>query len=92
MKSETRSSWREGAIETVESWRKRGCEFASIVDGVPIPWDRAPVQLVMRRAKRRGLKVLSLAEPAHLELILAAILSCSEFGVDRPTVVRGGSA
>jgi len=46
----------------------------------------------MQEAQRRGYEVLSLANGVHVKLVLDAILSCIELGLDPSTFVRGGSA
>ena len=71
---------RRGAIEAVDSWRQRGCEYASIIDGVPRPWEPRPVAYIALEASSRGVKLLSLANADHVAAIVDAIchyIECS---------------
>jgi hypothetical protein len=73
--------WRAAAQKTVEAWKASGREFVSIVDGVPSPWDPVPIKVIMAEARRRRLGVLCLADPRHVEAIVAAIGACFERAV-----------
>lgn len=64
---------RRGAINAVDTWRQLGCEYASILDGVPRPWDPKPFARIRADAALRGIEVLSLANAEHVESLLAAI-------------------
>ena len=64
---------RRGAIEAVDAWRQIGCEYASILDGRPRPWDPRPIAGISAEAALRGIEVLSLANADHVESILTAI-------------------
>jgi hypothetical protein len=94
---------RRGAIQAVGSWRDRGCEYASIIDGVPRPWARKSFKIIFADAERRGVKLLSLANGDHVESILAAIFEYVEHSLIAsqaeaelrklgPVVARGGDA
>ena len=76
--------WRAAAQKTVEAWKASGREFVSILDGVPSPWDPVPIKVIMAEARRRRLDVLCLADPSHVETIVAAIGAC----FDRAIAVR----
>jgi hypothetical protein len=73
MNPDIHSLTRRGAIDTVDSWRKRGCEYASIVDGLPRPWDPEPLERITANAASRGVELLSLANDEHVARILTAI-------------------
>jgi hypothetical protein len=75
MFKESEEAARRGAREAIAIWKARGCEFASIVDGLPTPWGEQPIKLIMADARRRRLEVLSLADPSHVELLVAAIFA-----------------
>ena len=75
MKREIQELTRQGALEAIGAWRERGCEFVSIVDGVPRPWARKPIEVIFADAEQRGVEVLSLANNDHVKSILAAISS-----------------
>ena len=101
MKLEIRKRTLLGALEAIGAWRERGCEFVSIVDGVPRPWDPKPIELIFADAGQRGLEVLSLANSDHVRSILAAILdyverslgaSRTEAGVRKTGTARRGNA
>ncbi|HWZ89181.1 MAG TPA: hypothetical protein VNW92_10035 [Polyangiaceae bacterium] len=62
------------------------------MDGVPTPWEPKPIKLIMEEAERRRFEVLSLANTAHVKLVLDAILSCIELRLDPSAFVRRGSA
>src|SRR6187402_3237455 len=64
---------RRGAMEAVDSWRQRGCEYASIIEGVPRPWEPRAVALIGLEAATRGVELLSLANPDHVASIVDAI-------------------
>ena len=64
---------RRGAVDAVAAWRKVGCEYASIVDGMPRPWDPKPLARISAEASQRGVEVLSLTNAEHVENILTAI-------------------
>lgn len=64
---------RRGALDTVDSWRRLGCEYASILEGVPRPWDPKPVAHISADAAQRGIEVLSLSNADHVAAIVAAI-------------------
>jgi hypothetical protein len=90
----------QGALEAIGAWRERGCEFVSIVDGVPRPWPRKPIEVIFAEAEQRGVEVLSLTNNDHVKSILAAIsnyversLRASRAEVRRPqaVVARRGS-
>jgi hypothetical protein len=94
---------RRGAIDAVDAWRQLGCEYASILDGVPRPWDPKPLARISADAALRGIEVLSLANAAHVESILEAIcryiersLSASQAQAETrklgALLTRGGSA
>jgi hypothetical protein len=94
---------RRGAIQTVGSWRDRGCEYASIIDGVPRPWAPKSFALIFADAEQRGVELLSLADGAHVKSILAAIYQYVEHSLiaaqaeaelrkSGRIVVRGGDA
>ncbi len=78
MKQEIQEMTRRGALAALGSWRKLGCEYASIVDGVPRPWDPKAVELIDVEAKQRGVEVLSLTNDDHVKSILAAIVDYVE--------------
>jgi hypothetical protein len=78
MKLEVREMIRQGAIEAVGSWKERGSEYASIVDGVPRPWSPKSVKLTFADAEQRGVELLSLANGDHVKSILAAIFEYVE--------------
>jgi hypothetical protein len=73
MKREIQELTRQAALESIGAWRERGCEFVSIFDGIPRPWDRKPIELIFADAEQRGVEVLSLANNDHVKSILAAI-------------------
>lgn len=73
MKQEVLEITRQGAIQTVGSWRARGCEYVSIIDGVPRPWAPKSFKLIFADAEQRGVALLSLANGDHVKSILAAI-------------------
>jgi hypothetical protein len=73
MKQEIRELARQGAVAAVGSWRELGCEYVSIVDGMPRPWDPSALESVGLEARQRGVEVLSLANDDHVASILAAI-------------------
>jgi hypothetical protein len=100
VKREIQELTRQGALESIGAWRERGCEFVSIVDGVPRPWARKSIELIFADAEQRGVEVLSLANNDHVKTILAAIsnyversLRASRAEVHRPgaVVARRGS-
>ena len=64
---------RSGAVAAVAAWRKLGCEYASIIDGMPRPWDPKPLVQIRAEAAQRGVAVLALDDGAHVELVLSAI-------------------
>ena len=64
---------RRGALAAVGSWRELGFEYASIVDGMPRPWDPRVIDFIELEADQRGVEVLSLANEDHVRSILAAI-------------------
>lgn len=78
MKLEVLEIARQGAIRAVGSWRDRGCEYASIIDGVPRPWAPNWFQLIVAEAEQRGVELLSLANGDHVKSILAAIFEFVE--------------
>src|SRR6188768_3328677 len=61
MKQEVLEITRQGAIQAVGSWRARGCEYVSIIDGVPRPWAPKSFKLIFADAEQRGVELLSLA-------------------------------
>jgi len=69
---------RQGAIEAIAAWREGGCEYASIVDGVPRPWPPKPFELIVAEAKQRNVELLSLTNRDHVESIIAAIIAYVE--------------
>ena len=73
MNLEIHEMTRRGAINAVDSWRQLGCEYASILDGMPRPWDPRPLPCISVDAALRGVDVLSLANADHVESILSAI-------------------
>ena len=73
MKLEVLEITHQGAIQAVGSWRDRGCEYASIVDGVPLPWAPKSFKLIFADAEQRGVELLSLANGDHVTSILVAI-------------------
>lgn len=73
-----------GSREIVESWRARGRDFVSIVDGCPTPWDRMPLKDIMASAKQRRLEVLCLADPSHVEIVIAAMLAYLALHLGKP--------
>ena len=73
MKVEVLEITRQGAIQAVGSWRDSGCEYASIIDGVPRPWAPKSFELIFDDAQQRGVELLSLANGDHVNSILAAI-------------------
>ena len=78
MKPEIEELMRQGAINAVGSWRAQGCKYASIVDGVPRPWDPRPTELIFADAAQRGVEVLSLANTDHVTSIRSAIFKYIE--------------
>jgi hypothetical protein len=78
MKQEIQEMTRRGALAAVGSWRELGFEYASIVDGVPRPWDPKLSEQIDLEARQRGVEVLSLANQDHVESILAAIFAYVE--------------
>jgi hypothetical protein len=103
MNNEIQEMTRKGALEAIGSWRTLGCEYASIVDGVPRPWDPKAVELIDLEAQQRGVEVLSLANEEHVRSILAAIFAYVERSLNAsqtaaelrkigPRVARGGIA
>lgn len=64
---------RRGAIQAVESWRRRGCEYASVIEGVPRPWEPRAIEHIALEAASRGVEVLSLSNAEHLAALVAAI-------------------
>lgn len=92
MKFETTKSLRECAVEILHKWRERGCEFVSITDGVPTPWEPGPIKLIMAQAERHRVEVLSLADPIHVERVLNALLECIELGLSPTSFAQRGSA
>jgi hypothetical protein len=78
MNQEIQEMTRRGALAAVGSWRELGCEYVSIVDGVPRPWDPKAVALIDLEAQQRGVEVLSLTNDDHVESILAAIVEYVE--------------
>jgi hypothetical protein len=78
MKHEIQEMTRRGALAAVGSWRDLGCEYASIVDGMPRPWDPKAVELIDVEARQRGVEVLSLTNDDHVKSILAAIVEYVE--------------
>ena len=64
---------RRGAVDAVAAWRKLGSEYASIVEGMPRPWDPKPIEQINAEAAQRGVAVLSLSNAQHVERILCAI-------------------
>jgi hypothetical protein len=86
MRGELAEHWRAVARKTVGAWKADGREFASIVDGVPTPWDSAPIKVIMAEAQRRHLDVLCLAEPSHVEAIVTAICACFDSATDVPAL------
>jgi len=93
VKREIQELTRQGALEAIGAWRERGCEFVSIVDGVPRPWPRKPIELICADAEQRGVEVLSLANNDHVKSILAAISSYVELSlrVSRAELGRPGA-
>jgi hypothetical protein len=73
MKLEVREVIRQGAIQAVGLWVARGCEYASMVDGMPRPWSPKSFKLISADAEQRGVELLSLANGDHVKSILAAI-------------------
>lgn len=73
MKPQIRELARQGAIEALGSWKQLGCEYVSIVDGVPRPWKSKSVAQIFAEAQARGVEVLSLDNRDHVSNILAAI-------------------
>ncbi|HEY5374566.1 MAG TPA: hypothetical protein VIK01_12840 [Polyangiaceae bacterium] len=78
MKPEVLEITRQGAINAVGSWRDRGCEYASIIDGIPRPWPPKSFKLIFADAEQRGVELLSLANGDHVKTILAAIFEYVE--------------
>ena len=78
MKPEVLKITRQGAIDAVGSWRDRGCEYASIIDGVPRPWAPKSFKLIFADAEQRGVELLSLANRDHVTSIIAAIFEFVE--------------
>ena len=78
MKQEIQEMTRRGALAAVGSWRERGFKYASIVDGMPRPWDPKAVELIDLEARQRGVEVLSLTNDDHVKSILAAIVEYVE--------------
>lgn len=78
MKQEIQEMTRRGALAAVGSWRALGFEYASIVDGVPRPWEPKASEQIELEARQRGVEVLSLANRDHVESILAAIFEYVE--------------
>jgi hypothetical protein len=102
MKIQVRAMTQQGAIEAIGIWRERGCEYASIVDGVPRPWAPKPFELIVAEAEQRGVDLLSLTNRDHVESILTAIReyversliasqAAAELRKFGPLVARGGS-
>jgi hypothetical protein len=103
MKREIRELTRRGALAALGSWRKLGCEYASIINGVPRPWDPKAVDLIELEARQRGVRVLSLTDDEHVKMLLAALveyversLTVSQAAADMrkmgATLAPGGSA
>ena len=103
MKLEILEIARRGAIQAVGSWRDRGCEYASIIDGVPRPWAPKSFNLIFADAEQRGVELLSLANGEDVKSILAAIFAyversliasqaAAELRKSGPVVGRGGNA
>jgi len=103
MKPEITEIARRGAIQAVGAWRAHGCEYASIIDGVPRPWAPKAFRLIFADAEQRGVELLSLANGAHVESILAAIFAYveqsliasmteAELRKRGPVIARGGNA
>ena len=78
MKLEVSEITRQGALHTVSTWRDRGCEYASIIDGVPRPWAPKSFKLIFADAEQRGVELLSLANADHVKGILAAMFEFVE--------------
>jgi hypothetical protein len=62
-----------GAREAIRSWKRRGCAYASIIDGEPRPWDPEPLERIQIDAAARGVTVLSLSDTEHVATLVAAI-------------------
>ena len=105
VKPEVLEITRQGAINAVGSWRDRGCEYASIIDGVPRPWAPKSFKLIFADAEQRGVELLSLANGDHVKSILTAIFEYVEQALiasqaeaelrklgPAVAVVRGGNA
>jgi hypothetical protein len=92
MKSKPTKSLHQCAVEILLKWRERGCEFVSITDGLPTPWEPRPIKLIMAEAERHRLEVLSLADATHVERVLAALLECIELGLSPTGFAQRGSA
>ncbi len=73
MNPDINSLTRRGAVDAVASWRQRGCAYASIVGGVPRPWEPEPLEQIARHAASRGLEVLTLADEEHVARLVEAI-------------------
>lgn len=78
MKREIRELTRRGALAALDSWRALGCEYASIINGVPRPWDPKALELIELEARRRGVRLLSLTDDEHVKSILAALVEYVE--------------
>lgn len=78
MKREIRELTRRGALAALDSWRALGCEYASIINGVPRPWDPKAVELIELEARERGVQLLSLSNDEHVRRILSALVEYVE--------------
>lgn len=78
MKREIRELTRRGALAALGSWRALGCEYASIINGVPRPWDPKALELIELEARQRGVQLLSLTNDEHVKSILAALVEYVE--------------
>jgi hypothetical protein len=73
MNPDIRALTRRGALEAIEGWKRRGCAYASIIDGEPRPWDPEALERIRLNAAARGVAVLSLQDTEHVATLLAAI-------------------
>ena len=103
MKLEVSELTRQGALRTIGTWRDRGCEYASIIDGVPRPWAPKSFKLIFADAEQRGVELLSLDNADHVKGILAAMFefvqqsliasqAAAELRKSGLPVARGGDA
>jgi hypothetical protein len=73
MNQEIHSLTRHGAVNAISSWQRRGCEYASIIDGVPRPWEPEPFESIAANAASRGVELLSLSNAEHVARAVSAI-------------------